>query len=69
MAKFKKGDIVEIIRGTGHCLEVQSQYGIKHVVERVAVRYWGVGYILKGVSKDGLPFIFPESTLQLCGQL
>ena len=69
MAKFKKGDIVEIIPGTGHCLEVQAQYGIKHVVERVAGRYWGVGYILKGVSKDGLPFIFPESTLQLCGQL
>lgn len=36
MAKFKKGDIVEIIPGTGHCLEVQAQYGIKHVVEHVA---------------------------------
>lgn len=68
MAKFKKGDIVKIVPATGDCLEVQAQYGIKHVVERVAVRYWGLGYILKGVAKDGLPFIFPESALQLCEQ-
>lgn len=68
MAKFKKGDIVEIVPGTGDCLEVQAQYGKKHVVERVTVRYWGLGYILKGVAKDGLPFFFPESSLQLCEQ-
>lgn len=68
MAKFKKGDIVEIVPGIRDCLEVQAQYGKKHVVERVTVRYWGLGYILKGVAKDGLPFLFPESSLQLCEQ-
>lgn len=64
MAKFKNGDIVEIIPGDRYCKDVQDQYGKKLIVDRVIKRHGNWFYTLKGFEQSGIPFICPEDSLR-----
>lgn len=64
MAKFKNGDIVEIIPKEGYCKDVQNQYGKKLVVDGVINRHGNWFYTLKGFKQGDIPFICPEDSLR-----